>query len=82
MILLMQKIYPENFEIKIGFDQIRKMLHNKCLSTMGKEWVNEMHFQDEYENIKNQLGEVNEFCQIIRETENFPASHFYDQCEQ
>lgn len=74
----MQKIYPENFEVKIGFDRIREMLHNKCLSTMGSEWVDEMHFQDEFESIKNQLAEVNEFCRIIREIENFPASHFYD----
>ncbi|HKI90361.1 MAG TPA: Smr/MutS family protein [Draconibacterium sp.] len=74
----MQKIYPENFEIKIGFDRIREILHNKCLSTMGSEWVDEMHFQDDFESIENQLGEVNEFCRVIREIENFPASHFYD----
>ena len=74
----MQRIYPENFESKIGFDRIREMLHNKCLSTMGSEWVDEMHFQDEFENIEIQLGEVNEFCRIIREIENFPANHFYD----
>ena len=74
----MQKIYPENFEAKIGFDRIREMLHNKCLSTMGSEWVDDMHFQEEFESIENQLGEVNEFCRIIREIENFPANHFYD----
>jgi DNA mismatch repair protein MutS2 len=28
--------------------------------------------------IAGQLGEVNEFVRIIREVENFPASHFYD----
>ena len=74
----MQKIYPENFEVKIGFDRIREMLHNKCLSTMGSEWVDTMFFQDDYESIKNQLGETNEFCRIIHEFDNFPANHFYD----
>ncbi len=74
----MQKIYPENFEVKIGFDRIREMLHNKCLSNMGREWVNEMHFQEEFESISNQLGEVDEFCRIVREFENFPANHFFD----
>ena len=53
----MQRIYPENFELKIGFDRIREMLHNKCLSSMGSEWVDEMHFQEDFENIQNQLGE-------------------------
>jgi DNA mismatch repair protein MutS2 len=74
----MQNIYPENFETKIGFDRIREMLHNKCLSTMGSEWVDEMHFQNSFENISNQLCEVSEFCRIIREFDNFPANHFYD----
>ncbi len=74
----MQKIYPENFEVKIGFDRIREMLHNKCLSNMGREWVNEMHFQEEFKSISNQLGEVDEFCRIVREFENFPANHFFD----
>jgi DNA mismatch repair protein MutS2 len=74
----MQKFYPDNFESKIGFDRIREMLHEKCLSNMGLEWVDEMHFQQDFENIENQLGEVDEFCRIAREFDNFPSSHFYD----
>ncbi len=74
----MQKIYPENFEQKIGFDRIREMLRQKCISNMGLEWVNKMHFQDSYEAIQSQLGETNEFCRIVREFDNFPASHFFD----
>lgn len=74
----MQGIYPENFEQKIGFDRIRESLRNKCLSTMGSEWVDEMGFHQSYELIKNQLGETDEFCRIVREFDNFPASHFYD----
>ena len=74
----MQKIYPEDFEAKIGFDRIREMLQNKCLSVMGCEWVDEMHFQDSFGSIENQLGETDEFCRIVREFDNFPASHFYD----
>ncbi len=74
----MQKFYPDNFESKIGFDRIREMLHEKCLSNMGLEWVDDMQFQSDYENISNQLGEVDEFCRIVREFDNFPSSHFYD----
>ncbi|HKL34375.1 MAG TPA: Smr/MutS family protein [Tangfeifania sp.] len=74
----MQKIYPEHFEEKIGFDRVREMLRKKCISTMGNEWVDGMQFQDKYEVVTNQLGEVTEFCRIIREFENFPANHFYD----
>jgi DNA mismatch repair protein MutS2 len=74
----MQKFYPDNFESKIGFDRIREMLHEKCLSNMGLEWVDEMQFQQEFENIETQLGEVDEFCRIVREFDNFPSNHFYD----
>ncbi|MBN2636638.1 MAG: Smr/MutS family protein [Prolixibacteraceae bacterium] len=74
----MQNIYPENFELKIGFERIREMLQIKCISNMGLEWVNEMHFQNSFEIINTQLGETNEFCRIAREFDNFPASHFFD----
>ncbi len=74
----MQNIYPHNFEAKIGFDRIREMLSNKCISTMGHEWMEEMQFQTSFEAISQQLDEVDEFCRIIREFDNFPATHFFD----
>ncbi|SHF90398.1 DNA mismatch repair protein MutS2 [Mariniphaga anaerophila] len=74
----MQNIWPQNFEEKVGFNRVREMLKNKCLSTMGTEWVDAMHFHDNFETITRQLGETNEFCRIIREVENFPSDHFYD----
>jgi len=74
----MQNIYPKNYEAKIGFDRIREMLNIKCISNMGNEWVEEMHFQTSFKAISKQLGEVEEFCRIIREFDNFPANHFYD----
>jgi DNA mismatch repair protein MutS2 len=45
----MQYIYPDHFEEKIGFDRIRTMLFSKCLSTMGKEWTEEMHFGKQFD---------------------------------
>lgn len=74
----MQSIYPDNFEQKIGFDHIRELLHQKCISNMGFEWVDKMHFHDSFEIIKSQLGETSEFCRIVREFDNFPSSHFFD----
>lgn len=74
----MQKIYPENFELKIGFDSIRQMLQNKCLSVMGCELVNEIHFHDSFESIERQLGETDEFCRIVREFDSFPSGNFLD----
>ena len=41
-------IYPQNFEQKIGFDQIRQLLKEKCLSTLGEERVMDMAFSDHF----------------------------------
>ena len=30
-------IYPQNYEQKIGFNEIRSILKGYCLSTLGKE---------------------------------------------
>ena len=71
-------IYPHNFEQKIGFDQIRQLLKDKSLSTLGKERVNAMAFSDNFENINEQLNQITEFVRIIQEEDNFPDQHFFD----
>ena len=71
-------IYPHNFEQKIGFDQIRQLLKSKCLSTLGKERVDEMTFSDNYDEINQRLEQVVEFVRITQEEEDFPAQYFFD----
>ena len=71
-------IYPLNFEHKIGFDQIRQLLSEKCLSTLGVERVTDMAFSDHYEEVEERLNLVTEFIRIIEEEDNFPAQYFFD----
>ncbi len=71
-------IYPQNFENKIGFDSIRRMLKGKCLSTLGEDRVEAMGFMDDYEEIDNRLNQVVEFVRIIQEEDNFPDQYFFD----
>lgn len=71
-------IYPQNFEQKIGFDQIRQLLKDKCLSTLGEERVNEMNFSDHLEEVDELLNQVAEFVRIIQEEDNFPDQFFFD----
>ena len=73
-------IYPQNFEQKIGFDQIRQLLKDKCLSTLGEERVNEMNFSDHFEKVDELLNQVAEFVRIIQEEDNFPDQFFFDVC--
>lgn len=71
-------IYPHNFEQKIGFDQIRQLLKEKCLSTLGEERVAEMLFSDQFDEVHERLNQVTEFIRIIQEEDNFPAQYFFD----
>lgn len=71
-------IYPQNFEQKIGFDQIRNLLKEKCLSTLGKERVEHIEFTDSIPKIEEELDRCMEFVRIIQEEDEFPEQYFYD----
>jgi DNA mismatch repair protein MutS2 len=74
----MPAIYPENFEQKIGFDRIRQMLMSNCLSPLGKEEVENMAFNNDFDSIDSETNLVVEFLRIIREHSNFPTSYYFD----
>ena len=74
----MALIFPENFESKIGFDKVRDLLKSRCLSELGREQVDILHFQNNYEIIRQNLNLASEFIRIINETENFPTSYYFD----
>lgn len=71
-------IYPDNFEQKIGFSDIRNLLKERCLSTLGKEQVDEMKFSDNFQDVSNLLEQVVEFMRIINEEDSFPDQYFFD----
>ena len=71
-------IYPDNFEQKIGFNEIRNILREKCLSTLGKEQVEKMTFSDDAETVNEWLIQVREFRRLITKVEDFPLQYFYD----
>lgn len=71
-------IYPANFEYKIGFSDIRTILRDNCMSTLGMEMVDKMEFSDDAVIINDLLSQVREFRHIIEEYEDFPLSYFFD----
>jgi DNA mismatch repair protein MutS2 len=71
-------IYPENFEQKIGFDKIRRLIINHCLSPLGEEKVTEMAFASDFTLIQKQLYQTHEFTRIIQEEDSFPSDYFFD----
>ena len=71
-------IYPSNFEQKTGFDKVRLLVSDKCLSPLGKERVAAMSFSTDYAYISNELDLVNEFVKIQQGETDFPANYFFD----
>ena len=74
----MQGIYPNNFEAKIGFDKIRELLSNKCLSSLGRDLVEEIKFLNNTPQIETLHSETEEFYRILQEYDNFPTNNFFD----
>lgn len=74
----MNKIYPENFETKIGFDRIRDLVKGSCLSVLGQDKVDEIHFMTKAGRILNELSLTEEFARLISETDTFPTSYYFD----
>ena len=71
-------IYPNNFEHKLGFDEIRRLLKERCLSTLGKEKVDEITFSTNAEDVNEWLNQVREFRRLQEEKDDFPMQYFFD----
>lgn len=71
-------IYPKNFEAKIGFDTIRKVVEGNCMSPLGVAHCQNMSFYSDFDIVKRMLSETNEFLSIITTQEEFPLNHFHD----
>ena len=71
-------IYPNNFEHKLGFDEIRRLLKERCLRTLGKEKVDEITFSTNAEDVNEWLNQVREFRRLQEEKDDFPMQYFFD----
>ncbi|MEO1049822.1 MAG: endonuclease MutS2 [Bacteroidota bacterium] len=71
-------LYPSDIEAKVGFDKIRILLKQSCLSTLGKEMVDKVAFSHNYKHLKKVVGQTEEFKQILESGESFPSSNYID----
>jgi DNA mismatch repair protein MutS2 len=74
-------IYPDNFESKIGFDRIRELLKEKCLSQMGIEMVDGIRFDNDISSLKEKLPATSEFQHLLQFEENFPSDNYFNISE-
>jgi len=71
-------IYPDNFENKTGFDKVRRLITEKCLSQLGEEKVNAMHFSSDEAVVTRRLAQTAEFVNVLTGDREFPSRYFLD----
>ena len=71
-------IYPQHFEQKIGFTEIRQLLSNHCLSSLGRSRVEQMTFLTKPEEIRLLHQQIQEFRRIMAEVTELPEQDFFD----
>ena len=74
-------IYPDNFEHKTGFDEIRQMLADRCICPLGVQLVDDMQFMTDFQPIEKALDQTMEFVRILTEGKSFPDQNYHDQRE-
>jgi DNA mismatch repair protein MutS2 len=74
-------IYPENFEIKTGFDRIRNLLTEKCISPMGLSLVNSLRLLPGKESVIHALSKTSEFQQLLKLEDGFPSENYYNSTD-
>ena len=71
-------IYPENFEQKVGFNQIKELINKLCISTMGQLFVEKIQFSSNKSIVEKLLDQSSEFVELLTTGKSFPAKDFID----
>ena len=58
--------------------EIRRLLKGHCLSTLGKEKVDEIAFSTDAAQVNEWLTQVREFRRLQEEKDDFPMQYFFD----
>lgn len=71
-------LYPENCLERLGFSEVRQLIHKHCLSPMGQQMVDKMQVMTKYDQINKFLRQTNEFKSILENQEPLQISTFFD----
>jgi DNA mismatch repair protein MutS2 len=71
-------IYPKNFGQKTGFDQIKELVEDRCISGMGRKRAAALTFSSDFDLVNRLLRETREFLTILETGLPFPAQDYLD----
>ncbi|TAF94487.1 MAG: endonuclease MutS2 [Cytophagia bacterium] len=71
-------LYPQDIEQKLGFDRVRELLKEACLSTLGQAFVEKIRFSDNFLVIQKLTCQAAEMKEIIETESEFPSQNYLD----
>lgn len=71
-------LYPENCLERLGFNEVRQLIHKHCLSPMGQQMVAKMQMMNRFDQINKFLRQTREFKSILENQEPLQISTFFD----
>ena len=71
-------LYPENCLERLGFNEVRQLIHKHCLSPMGQQMVAKMQVMTKFDQINKFLRQTQEFKSILENQEPLQISTFFD----
>ncbi|MEM9982979.1 MAG: hypothetical protein AAF734_10825 [Bacteroidota bacterium] len=74
-------LYPKNIEQKLGFDKIRTLLTERCISTLGIKYVSKIRFSNDFTLVEKLTQQTAEFVQILTYETGFPSQNYVDPKE-
>ena len=71
-------VYPNDFEQRIEFLEIRRQLGALCICTLGRECVDSISFSDNWGTVNTELDRTMEFVSVLDNEDRFPDLEFFD----
>lgn len=71
-------LYPTDLEQKLGFDRIRELLKEACLSPLGQAFVQKIKFSENFQTIEKLTRQTAEMLEILVAEGEFPAQNYID----
>jgi DNA mismatch repair protein MutS2 len=73
--------YTPNYKEKIAFSTVEESLKSHCLSALGRQHVNDINFESDFEKLFEILSQTEQFKMMLEEFGNFPSQDYFDLTE-
>lgn len=71
-------IYPDSFEVKTGFDQVRRWLSHEALGPGGRELAQQMRISTKVGVVNKWLAQTSDYLRMVQEGKDMLRSHYED----